>query len=573
MPALRRTAWRLALMLGIPFRVALAQDVPPATPSCAGRIVSAVVVTTRAPSFLAFPRRLRPLARGAGLHHTTTRPEVVRRFLLLRAGEPCTERGRAESERVLRFQSFLAAATVRAVPERDGRVRIEVETVDEIPTVVGLGVRGGSPSRLRLGNGNVGGHGVYLAGHAERGFGYRTGVGLRAVDHAAFGGPIRLETVAERSPLGGVFTLAAGHAFLTDLQRTAWHVGYGTERGYASMMRPEGDPLSLGVRRRLWDAGAVRRVGVGRFQAFAGGLVTGEHVVPARTAVLRTDTGLVADTGATLRDRYAAYENVRLNAVLGVRALSFMAVRGFDALAAVQDVATGVQVGTLVGWGAPRLGASETHRFLSADVYAGAGSPTSFVALRVEGEARQPLSTHRWDAVAGSGRLAWYVKPAATSVVIAAAEFSGGTRTRLPLQLALGARDGGVRGYAASRAAGAARAVVRLEERWTLGRPRGRAALGTAGYVDAGKVWAGDAPFGVDDRVRAGVGVALLAAVPVESKRLWRLDLAVPVTPDARARRPEVRFTTTLVSGFWREPRDVARVRAGAAPSTIFTWP
>jgi hypothetical protein len=47
----------------------------------------------------------------------------------------------------------------------------------------------------------------------------------------------------------------------------------------------------------------------------------------------------------------------------------------------------------------------------------------------------------------------------------------------------------------------------------------------------------------------------------------------VPVNPDARARRPEVRFTTTLGSGFWREPRDVARVRAGAAPSTIFTWP
>jgi hypothetical protein len=39
---------------------------------------------------------------GAGLHHTTTCPDVIRRFLLLRAGEPCTERRRAESERVLR---------------------------------------------------------------------------------------------------------------------------------------------------------------------------------------------------------------------------------------------------------------------------------------------------------------------------------------------------------------------------------------------------------------------------------------------------------------------------------------
>jgi hypothetical protein len=577
MPAMRHTRparRRLALvLLGLPGGALGAQDALPAAPACAGRTVSAVVVTTRAPSFLAFPRRLRPLARGAGLHHTTTRPDVVRRFLLLRAGEPCTERRRAESERVLRVQPFLAAATVRAVAEPDGRTRIEVETVDEIPTVAGLGVRGGSPSRLRLGNGNVGGQGVYLAGHAERGFGYRPGVGLRAVHHAAFGGPVRVETAAERTPLGGGFTVTAGHAFLTDLQRVAWHVGYGAERGYASVTRPDGDALSLGLRRRLWDAGGVRRVGVGRFRAFVGGLVTGEHVGSARAAVVVTDTGLVADTGATLRDRYAAFGNVRLNAVLGVRALAFMPVRGFDALAAVQDVATGVQLGTLVGWGVPRLGASDSHRFLSADLYAGGGSATSFVAVRVAGEARQPLSTHRWDAVAGSARLAWYVKPAATSVIVAGAELSGGTRTRIPLQLALGARDGGVRGYAASRAVGAVRAVARLEERWTLARPRGRAALGIAGFVDAGKVWAGDAPFGVDDRVRTGIGVGLLAAAPVESKRLWRLDLAVPVNPDARARRPEVRFTTTLVSGFWREPRDVARVRAGAAPSTIFTWP
>ena len=34
-------------------------------------------------------------------------------FLLLSAGQPCTERLRAESERILRFQPFLADATVR----------------------------------------------------------------------------------------------------------------------------------------------------------------------------------------------------------------------------------------------------------------------------------------------------------------------------------------------------------------------------------------------------------------------------------------------------------------------------
>jgi hypothetical protein len=245
MPTMRRTR-RLALTaLGVP-GTALAVSPPPAgTASCAGRIVSAIAVTPHAPTFLAFPRRLRPLARGAGLHHTTTRAEVVQRFLLLRVGAPCTERRRAESERVLRAQPFLAAATVRTVVEADGRVRVEVETVDEIPTVVGLGVRGGVPSRIRLGNGNVDGQGVQLAAHAQRGFGYRPGAGLQVVDHAAFGGPIRLALVAERKPLGGVLSLAAGHAFLTDLQRTAWHVGYAAERGYTGLMRPSGDGLSL----------------------------------------------------------------------------------------------------------------------------------------------------------------------------------------------------------------------------------------------------------------------------------------------------------------------------------------
>jgi hypothetical protein len=38
-------------------------------------------------------------------------------------------------------------------------------------------------------------------------------------------------------------------------------------------------------------------------------------------------------------DSVSPYRNLRVNAVAGVRALSFMTVRGFDALTAAQDVA------------------------------------------------------------------------------------------------------------------------------------------------------------------------------------------------------------------------------------------
>lgn len=560
-----------ALTLFASCGTAFAQDSTRTVTACDGKIVVAIAITSHDPSFLAVPRRLRTAARVVGLHHTTTKASVIGRFLLLGVGQRCTERQRAESERILRLQPFLADATVRAVPDTGGGVRIEVETIDEIPTVFGMHFRGMRPSAVRFGNGNVGGQGVYVAASAERRFAYRTGVGVAAVANQAFGRPYTLALVAERAPLGSTLTLALGHAFLTDLQRTAWHAGYGDVNRFASFVRPEGDDLSLDVGRQFWDIGGVRRIGIGRRRAFVGALLTHERVTPAERAVVISDTGLVADTSAALGDPIPAYRNTRINAVIGVRALSFMTVRGFDALTAVQDVATGVQLGTLVGRSLRRLGAGDDDLFVAADFYAGLGSTTSFAALRVEGEARKPRDTGRWDSIVGGGRLAWYIKPAAAHVFIASATFGGGWRERVPFQLRLGDREGGVRGYHASRVAGAVRSVARVEERWTIGAVTRHAVLGVATFADAGKVWAGDAPFGVDGGTRIGVGMGLLASLPPRSPRLWRLDVAVPVSPDARARW-EVRLSSRWTRTFWREPSDVARVRAGAAPSTIFTW-
>jgi hypothetical protein len=539
--------------------------------SCDGKIVSAIRVTPHDPSFLVVPRSLRALARAVGVLHTTTKKKTIASFLLLEVGQPCTERERSESERILRLQPFIAQATVRAVSDGAGGVRIEVETTDEIPTVFAMRFHGTSPSALRVGNGNVGGQGLYLAAKVERGFAYRTGVGVYGIAHQVLGRPYTAELAAERAPLGSTLKLAFDHPFFTDLQRTAWHVGYSAVNRYVSFDRPEGEPLSLAVRRRFWDLGGVRRVGGSRRSAFVGALLTEEDVTPAERAVVVSDSGLVADTSSALGGPIPSYRNLRLNAVVGVRALSFTPVRGFDALAAVQDVATGVQLGTLVGWGIPRFGSTGDNLFASVDLYAGVGSATSFAAVRVEGEAREDQRTNRWDSMLGSGRLAWYVKPATDQTFIGSVEFGGGWQQRLPFQLRLGDPEGGVRGYAASRVAGAVRGIVRVEERWSLGTLTRRAALGVATFADAGRVWAGDAPFGVDSPTKVGVGVGVLAAFPPQSQRLWRLDFAVPVSPDAHARW-EVRLTGVWTRVFWREPNDVARGRAGAAPSTIFAW-
>ena len=544
----------------------------PAAAQCDGKIVSAIHILPRDPSFIRFPRSLRVLARSVGLHHTTTKSDVISRFLLLTVGLPCTERLRGESERILRFQPFLADATVRAVSDTAGGVRIEVETIDEIPTVFSLRFQKTSPAALRIGNGNVDGHGVYLAVRGERGFAYRAGVGVQLIAYQAFGRPYTLTLVADRTPLGSTVSAALGHTFITDLQRTAWHVGFRDVDDYTSFLRPDGQAIALGARRRFADYGGVLRIGLAGRSAFVGGLVTHELVTPAAQAVIVSDSGFVADTSSSLAGSFTPVNNMRLNAVVGVRSVTFFAVRGFDAVAGTQDVATGVQFGAVAGRSVSWLGAAANDVFLASDFYAGLGSATSFVALRVEGEGRRDRDANRWDSMIASGRLAWYLKPSTASVLIGSAEFSGGRHERFPFQLRLGDREGGVRGYAASRVAGGARTVGRLEARLSIGQLTRHVALGLASFADAGRVWAGDAPFGVDSKYKIGVGVGLLAAVPPQSRQLWRLDVAVPMSADAYARW-EIRLTATRARDFWREPGDVARARAGAAPSTIFTWP
>lgn len=546
----------LVLLLAVAPRSAAAQ--------CDGKIVSAITVVSHDPSFLQVPRLLRPLARGVGLEHTSTRGDVVRAFLLLEVGGPCSGVRIAESQRILRLQPFIAEATVRAVPDSVGGVRIEVETLDEIPTIFSMRFRGWSPAAIRFGDRNVAGQALHVAARVDQGFGYRNGAGLEVIAYQTFGRPHTLAFEAYRAPLGSTLKLAFGHAFFTDLQRGAWHMGYSDVNAYTSFVRPDTNAISLGVERRFADVGRVLRVGFGRRVGFVGGLLTYERVTAAAQAVIISDSGLVADTSAPIGGPFPSYENVRVNAVVGVRSLSFLEVRGFDALAAVQDVARGVQFGVVAGRG------NDTYLF--ADLYAGAGSRRSFAAVRVEAEARHGPGAARWGSMVASGRLAWYVKVSDAHIVIAGEEFSGGWRMRLPFQLTLGALPGGVRGYRDSRVVGAVRSVTRVEDRWSLGRLNRHIGLGFATFSDAGMVWAGDAPFGVNSGVKIGIGAALLAAIPPQSKRLWRLDFAVPMSPDTHAGW-EIRLTTVWVGGFWSEPRDVSQVRAGAAPSLIFTWP
>src|SRR4051812_18532232 len=83
-------------------------------PGCEGLIVHSIDIRVARPDFSGATSRWRAAARSIGLHHASTQAAVVRAFLALHVGQPCTERRRLESERMLRAQSFIGDAEVTA---------------------------------------------------------------------------------------------------------------------------------------------------------------------------------------------------------------------------------------------------------------------------------------------------------------------------------------------------------------------------------------------------------------------------------------------------------------------------
>lgn len=543
---------------------------------CDGLTVSAIDVQTWRPRFTGPMAIWRRVARHLGLHNTETLEGVVRRYVTLEPGQQCTEFRRAESERLLRAQPFIASATVRAVRDGAGGVRLLVQTVDEVPALVAARYRANDWA-VALGNENSFGTGTRVLLRVEQREHYRNGYGGEVEHRQLLGRPYVLGLQAVQYPLGDRWRMELGHAFLTDLQRIAWHAGAGRRTEY-TRLRPDQDDATLALRREQesWDIGGVLRLGPAGRAFLSGAVLTGERILPASEAVLITDTGLVAapEPEASAADRFGPAQSVRANLIAGFRGIRYRQARGYDALTAEQDVANGVQASVFVGRSIPRL-SDDDDAFVATELFAGRGGPRSYVAAQVDGEARRPFGTgsDQWDGILGSARAAWYFKPVERITSIASVEWAGAWRERFPFLLELGDRQGGVRGFAGADVFGSRRAVARLEERYVVGPVMRRGDLGFAAFTEAGRVWAGDAPYGETSPVAASVGLSVLATVPVGGQRLYRVDVALPVSGPGD-RRLEIRFSAAdRTRHFWEPPDDVMRARTAATPRQILDWP
>lgn len=539
---------------------------------CDGQRITDIVITTEDPFVGDISRRWRWLGRTLQDLHVTTKDDIVQRFLLFKVGETCTELRRAESERVLRGQPFLTDATVTTYDDGAGGVWVDVVTTDGLSLIIAAGTKVPRPSKFRIGDGNFMGEALSASVQWREGYFYRDSYSARVTDYQFLGRRYQLTAGVARDRLGDSWNGEVRQPFFTDLQRVAWQVNAGASDEYVTFRRT-GDHPSLRVERDFMDLGGIVRIGVpGRLSLF-GVSLSQERGIPDSLGVIISDTGVVQDTSGVLNLRYRSHRTARINLLWGVRNVQFKRMVGIDALAAPQDMRIGFQLGTLFGRGLSVIGAQDDDIFVSMDMYMGAATEHSFFGLQIQGEGRENYDERRWDGVLASGRAAWYIKPSVRNTIELSGEWGGGWRQRVPFQLSLGDVTGGVRGYRRSAIGGGQRGVVRLEERVSVRRVRNFAQVGLAAFVDAGEMLAGDAPFGVDTKVKYGAGLGLLAAVPPRSRRLWRVDVAFPLSP-TDGKRWELRVTNIDRSRvFWREPADLRRSRSRSTPTSVFNWP
>ncbi|HEX6816307.1 MAG TPA: hypothetical protein VF102_11575 [Gemmatimonadaceae bacterium] len=538
--------------------------------SCAGQRISEIEVQTRPPYY---PRNGKWWTTPLGILssiHTNTKPDVVQRFILLQPGMPCDPTDVAESERILRAQPFIAQAHISTYDDGAGGVILLAETTDEFTPILALGTTGHSPylRSFRVGEGNFLGGGRSLQVEWADGQ-FRDTYGVRYADYQFVGHPWHFNLALERFDLGqSNLLMDVSHPFITDRQRIAWRVIGEDRSDVFGFDRSDLEAVPVGLDRKFADVGGVVRIGGGRRLSLLGFSISHE----ADNVGLPPDPDSLVNFDSLVA-RYHARRNTRINILWGLRNLSFLPVQHFDALEATQDVRTGFQLGTLLGRGVRVLDGHDDDLFLASDAYVGYGTAQTFGYLTATAEGRQDYRTRGWDGILASARLMMYHRLTTDHTLVGTVDWGSGWNQRVPFQLSLGEADGGVRGYLDSQDAGAMRGVVRLEDRWVIGRVRDQAAVGLAFFADAGRVWAGDAPFSITTPVKTGVGVGILGAFPPGSQQTWRLDLALPVNHDAHAKW-EVRLSVLNASHlFTREPRDIRFSRELVSPSSVFTWP
>lgn len=518
---------------------------------CAHGRISSVFIDNHSVFDLSDPDmdgRLRWAYRLANRLHPATREDVIRRELLFQEGDCYQPEVLRESERILRASTFIANADVFGVPQPDGTYHVIVDTQDEWSLQVQPQVGRGGQVELRglnVQENNLFGTGRRLAVFSVESRDTR-------IYGASFGTPQLFNTRWDlqlsggKTPVGNFAYQALAYPFVGETGRWAMRQHVQQFDRYFEFLAPTDSGRGLVLlpeSRRTFDVGAVYRTGRRGNLFLLGGALLGEWIWYPADAVVWRDNDRSAGRAIPLEpvsQRFDSVANVRAMLLIGQRNVYFVRRRGLNTVNGNEDIRLGVEAELGFGHTVAPL-STEQGLSLDAGLFAAGELPGGVLTgtqIIAEGKrsSNSPPTESEWaDVLVQLDAFAyWRPSPESRHTVVGAFSAAGGWYPSVPLQLTLGGRTG-LRGAPDYLYPGAQRAVFTLEHRQYLGWPLPNLFdLGTAAFVDVGRIWAGDAPFGVTSDVRSSVGVGLRAALPPGSQQTLRVDFAAPIASGVR---------------------------------------
>ncbi|HEY7768964.1 hypothetical protein [Longimicrobium sp.] len=541
--------------------------------------------------------RLSRVYRAANDMHLRTRESIIARELLFEAGQCYRSALLADSERTLRSFPFLADASVFGVRQPDGNWHVVVRTRDEWSTRLEPQMDGDSDGWGLIGvefrEENVLGRGLQISLFAKE-YQRERVYGGSVSTPQLFGTQVDAELGLERTPVGVAVTQRLAYPFRGENGRWAWRQQFERmERNFEFFVPREDGGVRrtyFAEKRQSFDVGTVTRFGPRGSLTLLGVALAGERTEYPRDWLSMDGDGgqpvpvagnpplQVEPVPVTGLDTLSS---VRVVFLAGHRSVYFKRLRGLDAVHGTEDVRMGIDVEAGVGRSLSALSTDDDLSVAVGVMAAGDLIPGVLAGVRATAEGRRDYGAEpersEWRDLFGQFDGWAYWRPHAESrhTFVAAVSAAGGFRTRVPFQLTLGHRAG-VRGLPAHAYPGERRAVATLEHRAYLGWPNSRLFdLGSAAFVDVGKMWAGGDAFAASSPVAMSVGVGLRAAFPPGSRRTYRLDVATPLVGGVPGRRLTVTLGIGQAVGRNNAGEDAQLRRSSRRPlsASLFSFP
>lgn len=496
--------------------------------------------------------------RAANALHVNTQESFVERELLFEEGDCLDPFLLSESERLLSQYGFLAYARVTSRPDGSGGHVVSVETRDEWSTKVDLGVtydEGTNVEKLQVTEENFLGHGVfgeftYLERRESRTHAF-------GVSTPRFFGRADAGTAFGRTRSGPFFNQHVRYPFVGEAGRTAVREGYsrGTDFfAYSTGGQEEYTRVLVPVFREQIELSAARRFGDPGASIIFGGGITRDVIRyddPAEVTLgdsYEERVFLAGSPPQAMARQWRPSAATRLGVHLGTRRFRYEEYMGLDGVRDRQTVGLGLFAGVSLAQGLPMLAPSGVDRLtdLVTRAHASFTAPLGSSLLHGGATVEARRDGGHWRDVLASTDLVFYGRTALLpgQTWFARASFGGGWNTSIPYQLSLGGREA-VRSLPEDVLPGGRMLLFVVEDRIAFGWPGPNAAdLGVTLFGEAGRVFPGDVPYGVDSGWQGSAGIGLRLGLPAGTRNIWRADVVFPV--GSAGGNPMIRVTFEL---------------------------